>query len=138
MSPSPDLGTARLRCYQAFAAGACLLAGLGVLVYQGPGRQLVRGALGDVVVMPFLYFGWGVLVPRFRKTRAVGVGLFAATAEGIQLLQVTSPDDPWWLRLILGTTFDPIDLIAYAVGLAAAYVIESWNLERLAEASNRH
>jgi hypothetical protein len=137
MNASTDFDTNRLRRHQAVASALCLLAGLGVLVYQGPGREFVRGALGDVLVIPFLYFGWGILFPHARRARAVGVGLLAFTLEFAQLLQLTGPADPWWLQLILGTTFDPVDLMAYAVGLGAAYVVETWNLQRLGDDTPR-
>lgn len=116
--------TTRLRIRQAVVCAVCLLGGLGVLVYAGPGREFVRGLLGDVLVVPFLYFGLGVLWPHARRARAVGVAVLAVTVETLQLFELAGPDAAWWLRLALGTTFDPADLVAYAVGLGVALSLD--------------
>lgn len=111
-----------------------LALGLGVLAYTGPGRVLVRGALGDVLVVIFMHFSLGTLWPAPLWRRAAFVGVFSFTIEGIQALGVVSPQDPMWSQLIFGSTFDPLDLVAYTLGLAMAVFIDwKWLAARAPE-----
>jgi hypothetical protein len=109
-------------------AAPCLLLGLGVLVYRGPGRALVRGALGDVLVVAFLYFALGAIARWQPRTRLWAVGGLALLTELSQLVprgvRSTAVD------LTVGATFDPLDLLCYALGLALAWTVEMLVIRR--------
>lgn len=103
-----------------------LLLGVLVLLYHGPGRGLVRGHVGDVAATMLVYallgLGW-------RAKLGVRAGVTMAIAVVIELGQT------WWKiesaagSLLLGTTFDPWDLVAYAIGTLIAIVWEQRSRE---------
>lgn len=109
-------------------AGLFFSAGIGILlfhgVYEGPLAAFLRGTMGDVLVVPFFYFLWAAIRPTAWYLRALGVYAFAATLEFLQLLNLVDANSPLVLRLTLGTTFDPWDFAAYAVGLGMGVAIE--------------
>jgi len=100
--------------------------GVGVVLYRGPGRSWVRGLSGDVLIVVFLVALLASVPVGTTRTRLVGVGLFAVAAEFLQLLDLVEPDAHLFWHLTLGSTFDPIDLLAYGVGLGVAWAVEGW------------
>lgn len=94
------------------------------------GRGWIRGSFGDLAVVPWVIHSLGVLPPLTDWTRtrvAAGLGL-ATTLECIQLLNLVTPEDPQWMHLIFGSTFDPLDLAHYVVGAAIAWMLErAWS-----------
>lgn len=124
-----------VRIRRAVSALACLGAGLFIFLYRGPGWRPLRHTMGDVVVTPFLFFGLLSLSFWPRGRVALGVLCFSFIVEGLQMLQLTSPADPWWVQLTFGSTADPLDLIAYAVGVGGAYAVDRWLLSGAVSAS---
>jgi len=108
-----------------FLAALSFLCGTFIALYN-PG-PFVRGTLGDVLVTFFLYFLIQTLRPAPPGKTAVAVFLFACLVEGMQALGISS-----WLGLargsaaevIVGSTFDWLDCIAYAAGAGAAYAAD--------------
>jgi hypothetical protein len=107
-------------------AGAAVALGIATLLYhslgRGPGRELVRGHAGDVAAAMLVYAVLGLAARRcsLRARAACSFG-FAAAIECGQLL--------WHARstlaeLTIGTSFDPWDLVAYAVGVAVGVAWE--------------
>lgn len=113
----------------AILAALSLLLGLAVLVYRGPGRAFVRGALGDVLVVAFLYFVLGAVTRWRPRTRLVAVSGLAVATELSQLVprgvRSTAVD------LTVGATFDPWDLLWYGLGLALAWLLEAQVIRRV-------
>jgi len=96
---------------------AAIALGLAVLVYRGPGRAIVRGHVGDVAATMLVYAVIGAV---WRTGRAVRASVTLAVAVVIELVQIG-----WHARstagaLLIGSTFDPWDLVAYAIGVAIA------------------
>lgn len=58
------------------------------------------------------------------RRRLLGVGALAIGTEAFQALGLVPADAPLLVHLTLGSTFDPVDLVAYAVGLAVAAGLE--------------
>lgn len=58
------------------------------------------------------------------RRRLLGVGCFAVGTECFQGLGLVGPDAHWLLHLTVGSTFDPLDLLAYALGLVLAAGLE--------------
>lgn len=87
--------------------------------YHGPLRPFVTGYLIDLV-LPFslvLLLGVGLErspVLRHPALRATAVFIVGATVEFLQYFGVP----------LFGRTFDPLDLLMYATGAAAALVFE--------------
>lgn len=117
---------ARLRTVRTplLLAGAALVAGALVLAYRGPGRALVRGHVGDVAATVLVYaLLW--LGPCRRSSRTVRAAMAMAIATAIELGQT------WWTarglagELVLGSTFDGWDFVAYALG-----VVLAWSYDR--------
>lgn len=102
---------------------AALAFGLFVLLYRGPGWVPLRHTGGDIAAGA-LVLGLVGLVARRRGVGwwVVVAALIAASVEAIQALRLVGPDAPRWLHLTLGSTFDPLDLLAYAVGIALAAI----------------
>jgi len=122
---SPALsGALRRRLAPGLTAVLCLVAAAGVLTYRGPGWVWVRGFVGDVLVV---VFGVALLalgpVGRWPH-RVAAMASIAVGAELLQLLQLVGPDAHWFWHLTLGSTFDPVDLLAYGVGLVIAAGLE--------------
>jgi hypothetical protein len=104
---------------------ASLAVGAFVLVYRGPGRSIVRGHLGDLAVAVLLYFAI-VLVFSAKtrvRSRAIAVAVFAA---GTKLFQSVGPSlrRSTLVDRTVGRTFDPWDLLAYALGIVLAVRID--------------
>ena len=105
-------------------AGIALVLGVLCLAWgraQVPGAWLVRGYLGDVVIVIFLVATLGAVTSLALITR---LALILAVAVGLEFFQM------WHHQrgvagVALGTTFDPYDLCAYSLG---ALII--WALER--------
>jgi hypothetical protein len=110
------------RSQNAFVATVALALGLLCLVWgrqHWPGAWLVRGYLGDVVIIVFLVAALGVVWPSHATARLVGVVGLAVAAELFQTWHHVRGA----AGVALGTTFDPYDLVAYAVGAAIAWYL---------------
>ena len=101
-----------------------VLCGLSVSHFShGP----VSGLVGDALYAVMVYLLVALAVP---KTRAAAVGGVAfGLCVIIELAQLTGVSaavvQAWWpARYLLGTTFQALDLVAYAVGAGAAAVLD--------------
>lgn len=111
--------------------GLCLVA----LVYRGPGWQPLRHTGGDVFAAALLYGLIGLAYPRWpRRGRATLAAAIAAAIEITQAFELLSPDAPRWLHVVLGATYDPLDLLAYAVGIGLAVALDTPVCTRHSEA----
>jgi hypothetical protein len=95
--------------------------GVLVLLYHGPGRAFVRGHVGDVAATMLVY----ALIGMASRARiSIRASITMAIAVAIELGQT------WWKidssagALLLGTTFDAWDVVAYAAGTAIAVLWE--------------
>jgi hypothetical protein len=102
----------------------------GVLLFVAA-TGIVRTHFGDVLVILFLVASLAAAGVGGPRGRLAGVGLFACAVECFQGLGLVAPDGPWWLRITLGSTFDPRDFLAYALGLGVAAIAEwAWRPAR--------
>jgi hypothetical protein len=101
------------RRFITLAAGAVAL-GVVTLLYRGPARELVRGHLGDIAAAMLVYAAVGLAARRWSiGMRAAIAFAFAAAIEFGQLAWDTRST---LAELTIGTSFDPWDLAAYALG----------------------
>jgi hypothetical protein len=123
-STSPNPSLRRIRSAAVGIAAGVVVLGLAVhFTLSGPVADFVADALYAVLMYTVVIF----VLPRIRPIMAAGIAY--ALCVVIELAQVT--DGPAALaaafppaRLILGTTFAPVDLVAYAVGAAVALVVD--------------
>ena len=52
------------------------------------------------------------------------MGLFSLGTEAFQALKLVGPDSHWLLHLTVGSTADPLDVLAYLLGLVVAWGLE--------------
>lgn len=81
--------------------------------------SFVRPTLGDVLVIPLIYTLLQTLRPSPPLPMALGVLGLACLIElsqALQLLTRLGLADHALLRIVLGATFDPHDLLAYLAG----------------------
>ena len=107
-------------------SGTSFCIGLGILAYSGPGRPFIRGHVSDFIVVVFLVAVLSVLGIGKTWQRLLAVGVFSIGTELFQLLALVGPDSAWWLHATVGSTFDPVDLLMYGVGLIGAALCEHW------------
>jgi hypothetical protein len=106
--------------FLAMAATALVIGAL-VLAYRGPGREFVRGHVGDVAATLLVFALLGLAWRTRLRTRAVTAFAIACAIElGQTVWHATSLAG----ELVLGGTFDPWDILAYAIGVAVAVVWE--------------
>ncbi len=102
-----------------------LLSGLTIVLFLS-GVPFVRGFLSDVVVVIFMFFFVKTFVPRMnRRPLALFVLLFAFLIEGLQYIHLGDAlHATGILKVILGATFDWLDLLAYCMGTLISYVVD--------------
>jgi len=107
---------------QAIIAAIGIALGVIALAYRGPGRQIVRGHVGDIGATMLVF---ALLSAAWRGPRWARASVTAAIALAIELRQTfaAAPEDVVG-TMVLGSTFDGWDLVAYAVGIAAAWLID--------------
>lgn len=96
---------------------------------------LVRGSLGDVLVVILIYCTALSLRDLHRVRLAVGVFLFACAIEGAQHFHLARalglrPGGILWIAL--GATFQWADILCYLVGCAIALSLDLLITKRLA------
>ncbi len=99
-----------------------LALGVAVLLYRGPWRWLIRGHVGDIAATMLVYAVIGLARPSWSaRARAI---VTLAIASAIELVQIAWHATSFTGELLVGGTFDPVDFVAYVVGIAIAYVYE--------------
>ena len=91
------------------------------------GHGWVRNYGGDAMVIVFLYALLGCALPRLAaKKKALGIFLLALTIEVIQSLHLVGKSPG--ADLLIGSTFDPVDIITYAVSVIACFFLDRKSL----------
>jgi len=103
-------------------AVAALAIGVAVLVYRGPGREFVRGHVGDVAATMLVY---ALLGMAWRARPWVRGAVTLAIAAAIEIGQTVWHAGSWVGELTVGGTFDAWDFAAYVVGTLVALAWDS-------------
>jgi hypothetical protein len=103
------------------AVGALVL----VLIFVF-GSGVLRTAVGDTLVVVVLVAALASIPLGAARQRLAAIAVVSVGAEALQALSLVGPDAHWFWHLTVGSTFDPADLVAYAVGLAVAAALERW------------
>lgn len=89
-------------------------------------NQFIRGFLGDIIVISLIFFLIKILHDFNTLQLTIFTLVIAFITEFIQYLKLTTflgLENNTLARLILGSVFDPYDLIAYTIGAMNIYFI---------------
>ena len=103
-----------------------LIGAVFVLTYRGPFWPYVRSYMGDFLVVQFIYLVarfW--ISPRWRYYLAGAVFLLGVLVEVIQFFGTDLIPRSFAAEITIGSTFDPLDIAAYALGLVIILVVEN-------------
>jgi Protein of unknown function (DUF2809) len=115
------------RSSRAWAVALSFAACAFVAVYRGPGWHPLRAHGGDAIATLFLFLLLGFFPQAGSASRRAVIT--AVVALGIELLQaggVVNQQSGLATQLLLGSTFDPWDCLAYAVGIALGVALEAF------------
>mgnify|MGYP000016914177 CR=1 FL=1 len=102
-----------------------LLGAVFVLIYRGSFWPFVRGHVGDWLVIQCMYLVARFWVSdRWRYYLAGAVFLSGVLVEVIKFFAAGSIPHTFIAEMTLGSIFDPLDLIAFALGVATVLIIE--------------
>jgi hypothetical protein len=123
-----DTSTPARRFRSAAMAVATMAIGLAVHRYGFGLNAVARDMLGDALWAMMIFFGLGVLLPRARRRTRFGLALAICWVVEAGQLYRQPTLDAWRAtrvgHLVLGSGFDPRDLLSYALGVAAAACLE--------------
>lgn len=105
-------------------AVAALALGAAVMLYRGPGRGVIRGHVGDVAATMLVYAVLGLL---WRARPAVRAAVAFAIAGLIECGQTVWRGEGLAGEIVVGSTFDGWDFVAYGIGVVVAVGWESWD-----------
>ena len=87
---------------------------------------IIRPFVGDVLAVILLYYFFRTFIRGYAQAIAIGAFLFACSLEAVQWFRLAEIWDLHpMLRIVLGSTFDIWDIIAYAVGFIICFVLSS-------------
>lgn len=87
----------------------------------------IRPFMGDLLVVVLLYYGFRTISKASGFRIALGVLLFAFSVEFLQYFKIVSLlgwEDISLARIIIGSTFDWLDLLAYLLGVVLSVAID--------------
>jgi hypothetical protein len=108
----------RRRTY--LVAATALTLALAVLVYRGPGWHFTRNHVGDVAAAMLVLAGLTFAAPRLRMRVLAPTSFAACTLVELGQTLWSGLAGTAVGEFVLGAVFDPIDLLAYALGTAIA------------------
>ena len=120
----PNLSTRRRRQYL-FTAGGLFVVLVFIAVYVRD--SILRPYVGDLLVVICLYFLVRGATGSGRYWTAGAVFILAAIIEYAQMLQLLSwlgLSDVPIVRVVLGSTPDPLDMVLYATGILIVLLVD--------------
>jgi len=106
----------------AWLAVMAVALGLACLFYPGPGRGFIRGHVGDVAATMLVYAAFGFT--RWPRRDRIAATLAVALAMEIGQLAWAPHGRSGAGALVIGSVFDPWDLVAYVAGVVVAVLWE--------------
>ncbi|MEO6719595.1 MAG: DUF2809 domain-containing protein [Ferruginibacter sp.] len=120
--------TTILKFNKVYFALTVLLFGIEILIAKFAHDQIIRPYVGDLLVVILIYS----FVKSFLNTpylvTALAVLVFSYAVEILQYFHVVNKlglEHSKYARIVIGTSFEWIDLIAYTLGIALVIYIES-------------
>jgi Protein of unknown function (DUF2809) len=96
--------------------------------------SFIRPFFGDLLVVILLYCFVRTFFKLNMKNAVIGVLVFAFMVEFAQyfkLVEVLGLEGNRLARIVIGSTFDPFDLLAYTLGAIAVVLIEKYRKKRI-------
>lgn len=109
-----------------YGAAVCLLMMAGILVFF-PKTGWIRGTAGDFIVTAFLYFSVRtafLLSPLNSFLISIAVSFSVEGLQYLRLLEILNLSHIKAARIVFGSVYDPLDLLAYASGGTAAFLLD--------------
>ncbi len=106
---------------------AFLLIFIEVLIALYIHDNFVRPYIGDVLVVIVLFFIVKIILPKPHPVIVLYIFLFAFLTEGLQYLRIVEllgVKDNKFFSILIGTTFDWIDILCYAIGCIIIFFYE--------------
>lgn len=106
----------------------CLIACIFIVILFND-NQFIRGFIGDIIVISLIYFFIKIFYDFHAVKLTVFTLLVAFITEFLQYIKITTffgLEHNTIAQLILGSVFDPYDLIAYTIGAILVYIIDTW------------
>lgn len=88
---------------------------------------IIRSYIGDYLVVILLYCALKSIVDTSVEKTALGVLLFSFVVEGLQylrLVEVLGLQHSRLAKVVLGSSFEWMDLLAYTLGIATVLLLE--------------
>ena len=108
-------------------AAACFIMMIGILLFF-PKTVWIRGTSGDFIVVIFLYFSFRsafLLKPLHTFLLSLAISFTVEGLQYFQILKLLNLSDFKVARIIFGSVFDPLDLVAYAAGGITGFFLDS-------------
>jgi len=118
--------------YKFLIAAVVLFASMALIVLFFE-SGFIRYHFGDILVVMFIYCAVRAIVRRRLRWLCLGVFIFATLVEIGQYFNLVERLGLGGNRLaeiVIGTTFDPMDIVMYAVGCILMYVFEIFERSR--------
>ena len=93
-------------------------------------NEVIRGAIGDVLVVILIYCFVQTFFAVDKKKTIIGVGIFALlieVAQAFKLVEKLNLQDNKFFSTVIGTTFDLNDIWAYVAGCALVWMLEFYD-----------
>ena len=90
--------------------------------------RIIRPYLGDSLAVVLVYCGVRAVTPlgvRVATAIALAIAFAVEVGQWLDYVDRLGLGHVRWARIVLGTGFDPQDLIAYSLGAAAILLVES-------------
>ena len=104
---------------------ATLIGAIFVLTYKGAGWPFIRGHVGDFLVVQFIYMiarFW--VTDRRRVHLIVAILLLCVAVEIVKFFTAGTIPQTFFAEMTIGSTFDPLDMIAFVLGLMTVLLLE--------------
>lgn len=112
---------------------ACLLLVILVLIALFVHDAFIRPFVGDILVVLWMYLVLRAILNWQIKTVAICVLIFAYSVEIGQyfnLVDLLGLQQYRAARIIIGSTFDWLDLLAYSLGFGSIFIYEAWSSQQ--------
>jgi len=90
-------------------------------------NALIRGFLGDIIVVMLIYFllrSVGIFRPTTTAIIVLIIAFLTELLQYVNILGIIGLNNNKIAQLIFGSVFDPMDLLAYTIGVIAVYIID--------------
>lgn len=125
----------------AYALTTVMLTAVEVMIALFVHDSFIRPYFGDILVVGVLYMFVRIFIPEKCRLLPLFVFIFAVLVEILQYFQLVQRlglDGNLFLRVLIGSTFDPKDIVCYAIGCALLCVYEFLRYTKAVRKSENH